>query len=245
MRLTIRGKCDGFGAQFMAMLSGIAYCHQHGFTYVHTPIEHILPVGTFESDFDHLVQPANEFIDRIIGNLGLSAGGAFTHEALHMHGEINQAPDRYYSPAFVGWLAGAYDRPRPDLFEPRVCNVAIHVRRGDIDASEEQRWVELSEVSIQIDRLRARNPGAHFHVFSWRDPCEALEATDVTVHCGEGGEDFLEVFNCFVHADILIIGASCLSMAAGLFTTGPVIAPTIDMARTDWASHALPDRWYW
>jgi hypothetical protein len=53
------------------------------------------------------------------------------------------------------------------------------------------------------------------------------------------------VFNCFVHADILIIGASCLSMAAGLFSTGPVIAPTLDMARTDWASHALPERWYW
>jgi hypothetical protein len=38
MRLTTRGRCDGFGAHFMAMCSGIAYYHDHGSSHIQTRV---------------------------------------------------------------------------------------------------------------------------------------------------------------------------------------------------------------
>ena len=57
---TIRGKTDGFGAQYQAIMSGIAYCNYHGYIYVHTPFKQI------EHNVD--VEKANEFIGIIPEN---------------------------------------------------------------------------------------------------------------------------------------------------------------------------------
>lgn len=35
--ITIRGKHDGFGAQLIAMMSGIAFAKYHNLEYIHTP----------------------------------------------------------------------------------------------------------------------------------------------------------------------------------------------------------------
>ena len=51
---TIKGKDDGFGAQYQAILSGISYCNYKNYIYIHTPFTQI----------DHAidVSKANEFI---------------------------------------------------------------------------------------------------------------------------------------------------------------------------------------
>ena len=243
--LTIRGKMDGFGAQLMAILSGIAYCRHHGIPYFHTPIQHLLPVGTFATNMDDQVESANAFVDSIIGRLGLDRKHPpVTHAALHMHDEINASPDTYYTPEFTRYLARAYQEPTPNEFVGHEINVAVHVRRGDIVKEETYRWVELEEVNMQMNRLRDRYNGAQFHVFSWMDPCHGIEDEDVTVYCSQSGKDFLHDFHCFVQADALIIGASCLSMSAALFNADVVIAPTMNRARTNWANHCIPSRWY-
>ena len=36
---TITGKTDGFGAQYHAIMSGIAICTYKKYTYLHTPIK--------------------------------------------------------------------------------------------------------------------------------------------------------------------------------------------------------------
>ena len=44
---TITGKTDGFGSQYQAIMSGIAYCYYNNYEYIHTPIikmEHLLLV---------------------------------------------------------------------------------------------------------------------------------------------------------------------------------------------------------
>jgi GH25 family lysozyme M1 (1,4-beta-N-acetylmuramidase) len=51
---TITGKCDGFGAQYQSILSGIALCKAENYIYVHTPMK------TIEHGVD--VNKANEFI---------------------------------------------------------------------------------------------------------------------------------------------------------------------------------------
>ena len=38
---TIAGKIDGFGAQYMAIISGIAYCKYKNYNYVHTPLKNV------------------------------------------------------------------------------------------------------------------------------------------------------------------------------------------------------------
>ena len=54
MYYTITGKIDGFGAQYLAILSGIAYCKTHKYTYIHTPFT------TMAHNVD--ISNANEFI---------------------------------------------------------------------------------------------------------------------------------------------------------------------------------------
>ena len=36
---TITGKTDGFGAQYLAIMSGIAICKYKNYDYLHTPIK--------------------------------------------------------------------------------------------------------------------------------------------------------------------------------------------------------------
>ena len=43
--LTIKGKCDGFGAQYQAIMSGIAYCNYMNYIYIHTPLQKIAHNG--------------------------------------------------------------------------------------------------------------------------------------------------------------------------------------------------------
>ena len=38
---TIEGKIDGFGAQYNAIMSGIAYCEYMNYQYEHTPFRRI------------------------------------------------------------------------------------------------------------------------------------------------------------------------------------------------------------
>ena len=38
---TIKGKNDGFGAQYQAIMSGIALCKYKNYNYIHTPMKEI------------------------------------------------------------------------------------------------------------------------------------------------------------------------------------------------------------
>lgn len=38
---TISGKNDGFGAQYLAIMSGIAFCKYKNYKYVHTNIKYL------------------------------------------------------------------------------------------------------------------------------------------------------------------------------------------------------------
>ena len=46
---TISGKNDGFGAQYQALMSGIAYCKFKKYNYIHTPLKLIAHGGDIHS----------------------------------------------------------------------------------------------------------------------------------------------------------------------------------------------------
>ena len=46
---TITGKKDGFGAQYQAIMSGIAYCKFKNYNYIHTPFKKIGHKGSIKS----------------------------------------------------------------------------------------------------------------------------------------------------------------------------------------------------
>ena len=46
---TITGKTDGFGAQYQAIMSGIAYCKFKNYNYIHTPFKKIDHNGDIKS----------------------------------------------------------------------------------------------------------------------------------------------------------------------------------------------------
>ena len=76
---TINPRGDGFGAQYLAILSGIAYCNYKNYIYVHTPF--------IKMEHNTNIKKANEFI-------GINTNSNFNYTncniiEIHVADEVN------------------------------------------------------------------------------------------------------------------------------------------------------------
>lgn len=177
--LTIAGKRDGFGAQLMAQMSGIAFCAAHGRQYVHTPMDRVahLEEGLTAIDMD------------AFGNLGHRSGRVADLnewertllETKPFCEQVAREPDlftadvcdllrrKYHAgPSQVVPLPKCFERP-----SGARCVVAVHIRRGDVTPSENvARFVSDDMYRPLLKALGARHPGAHLLVISEGEPAE-------------------------------------------------------------------------
>ena len=136
---TITGKTDGFGSQYQAIMSGIAYCYYNNYEYIHTPIikmEHLLDTEVdkinkfigIESDnsiSEKILEEQKEIIlnknynnnDTIIERFSSDVHNSKTPSIYYTEPVINKIIDFYYSTS----------KPTIDI------DIAIHIRRGDVD----------------------------------------------------------------------------------------------------------------
>ena len=133
-----------------------------------------------------------------------------------------------------------------EYYKDNEMNIAIHIRRYDIpNSTETTRWV-IDEDYINVKtKLSKMYPNANFHIYCWKDKCEYMKLNDnvkCTFHISDDGKDMLDTFNAFVHADILVIGASSLSIGAAFFNKNIIITPS-DIKR-QWAFWKVPRIWY-
>lgn len=253
--LTICGKTDGFGAQFHAQCSGVAYAERHGLAYVHTPMGpemdeefHGWP-SEDAADFDVFggmatCSPRWEELDEAV-----RARVECRQYASEAHNASSEETGVYYSAEVRALLRRKYEAtPKPG--PPPACAglsrgyCALHVRRGDVSASSHaNRFTSDGEYAGLVPLLARRHPGLPLVVFSqgrasdFGRIAEASAAAGCELHFYLDGS-VRSTFHALVRANALLVARSSFSYAAALLSRGKVYA---DCIRSWW--HAPLPGW--
>jgi hypothetical protein len=211
MHLTIKGKTDGFGAQYQAILSGIAYCRYKKYIYVHSPITRM------EHDVD--VEKANDFIGIDIHSV-VDPGCNILEQPFILDVHRSNTPSMYYTDEVLEMIRKCYYSSK----KPNVCeiDIAIHIRRGDVSDNENKlRFTPNHVYKIIIHKLKEKYPGYTITVFSEGNYADFID-------CGleekyfRLNEDIFETFHSLVSSKVLIMGLSSFSYCAGIINKNTV-----------------------
>jgi hypothetical protein len=240
--ITCAGRTDGGGAQMQAIYSTLLYARCAGLIYLHTPIFSVEHNTYDEPDWpekwERAFSPGHGELQA--GAFDLSAARqipanemSFEHPpppppqptllvAQECHWYADSHPD-FYS-LIQPLLIRKYRLNSPPKIENRDrLIVAIHIRRGDVDEHEAERFTCNEWVDHQIDEL-SRSLGSvrhEFHVYSEGAEEDFGAIGDRAVLHLNG--DVFECFESLVSADIFVTAKSSFSYTAALLARGVVI----------------------
>ena len=235
--MTIHGKIDGFGSQLQACFSLMAYCKYKGYKYIHTPMyamEHcdtsIPEFHTYMNNFINIESrytTINQITNFEKSCIHTVKEGAFVHGALH--------PEYFYNEAFLNEIRKIYfskDKPVLEYYLPGEKNIALHIRRGDVDVqkypsryTENQKYIDLlNKLSLENSVIHIFSEGKHE---DFVDIIKSFPDTRCILHINE---NIQSSFHGLVMADTLVIARSSFSYCAGLLNKNVIIASFI----TEW-----------
>ena len=211
--LTARGRRDGFGAQYSAMVSVFVYAARSNRSYCATPW----------TTMQHGLDASRMF--KFIGGAAFGPRATDATPAMadaHARGIFPERRDAA-SLAFRREIRRFYDAaPKPNLAWFRSTpscashkQIAVHVRRGDIGDGRSE--AAPSEILGCVAALRARHPCSTVHVMSEGNATALQYLGDVRLHVNEGVE---ETFHHMVHADALLVASSTFSGIASYLSRG-------------------------
>lgn len=200
--LTIKGKCDGFGAQYQAIMSGIAYCNYMNYKYIHSPFQKMAHDGNPEK--------LNEFI-------GISSPSYETNVDMTVKccGEVHfsKNPDMYYNIHVISILQKYYySTPKPNIIIP---NIAVHIRRGDVNENNEKRYTTNDQYKEILSFLLEKYPYDTITIFSEGKIDDFHELQQERVHF-KLNDSIEESFHSLVTAKVLVMAKSSFSYSAAL-----------------------------
>ena len=174
----------------------------------------------------------NEFINiehafRSVNDLSISDNSKLQRlkESTIVHGSYN--PTFFYTSTFLNTFRQCYySAEKPDIsniYNPNDFNIAIHIRRGDVNASKfPSRYTSNSQY---IDFLQKCNvpDNSVIHVFSEGKESDFSEFVstfpNVKLHIST---DVQETFHCLVKADYLLLSKSSYCYCAGMLNKNQV-----------------------
>lgn len=212
-------KTDGFGAQYWANMTCIAYCRNNNFIYRHS---NYIRIRHFDRNTEKLLLPnlLNEFT------------GLKSDEDDDINREIDDKKawtfpysnnsDEWFSPSIIQEIRKMYySTSKPKIIE---CDVAIHIRRGDVQENNinRTRFRPLSYYKNIIDKLKQKNKNCKFAIFSEGkiEDFKEIQDENIEFHLNE---DLLISFHSMVKANIFVMGYSCLSLCIAILNENTVI----------------------
>lgn len=224
---TIKGKSDGFGAQYQAILSGIAYCNYKNYIYVHTPIR------TLEHNVD--INKANEFIGINTNSQEYNTNCKIEEHAYENKVHLCKTPSIYYTDKVLDYIRKCYystAKPCVDLVD-----IAIHIRRGDVTTtSYKERYINNNNYKKIITKLNTKYPTYTITIFS-EGKYDDFSDLGLEEKCFKLNTDVFETFHSLVCAKVLIQAISSFSYCAGLINQNTVY-------HFDKFSHKKLDHWF-
>jgi hypothetical protein len=219
MKYTIKGKHDGFGAQYHAMLSCIVYCHYYNHEYIHTPFKNI------EHNTD--VEKANHFIGIPYQKASFDIEKFYVEEV-----HWSPTPSIYYTDEIVNTIRDYYFKDKL----PIDIDIAIHIRRGDVSAySNATRYTSNSDYCEIIKKLQQKYPHYKITIFS-EGKYEDFTELGLPECCFQLNTNIFDVFHGLVCAKILVLSKSSFSYSAGILNPNTVYYTNF------W--HKKLDRWH-
>lgn len=206
---TITGKKDGFGAQYQAIMSGIAYCMYKNYNYIHTPIEFL---GHNED-----VKKLNKFMGippNRNKNININIKKRYEQNV-----HYSQNPDQYYTPKVINKIRKYYySTEKPELED---IDIAIHIRRGDVNKKMSERFTTNEKYKEIIEKMKNKYPNYSITIFSEGDEKDFKELLDSNVKL-RLNTDIEETFHSLVEAKILVMAKSSFSYCAGILNKNTV-----------------------
>jgi len=203
---------DGFGSQYHAFMSGIAYAEFMGYTYVHTSMR----VVDHQADVDEM----NNFI-------GIR--------------ETHLTKEQFYSKKMEVYSKEVFDSPTPSIYytdkvlqkirnyyysteKPKINNIdiAIHIRRGDVILTRfPERYTSNNYYKKVIEFLKNEYPNLTITIFSEGsiDQFEDLIGENVFFKLNTC---IKETFHSLVKAKVLVMAKSCFSYAAAILNENEI-----------------------
>jgi hypothetical protein len=199
---TISGKTDGFGAQYHAMMSGIALCENKKYVYIHTPFK--------QMEHGVNIEKLNEFI----GIKGETAPCTIKEEwSREVHDSLT--PSIYYTDKVIKIIRDAYySTPKPKI--SAGIDIAIHIRRGDVsNRKNAERFTSNTEYAQIIRSLKLLYPSYNILIFSEGDVADFADL-NLDSSYFRLNTDVMETFHSLVSAKVLVIAKSSFSYAAAI-----------------------------
>lgn len=222
--ITVQRGSDGFGSQFLSIISGILYAKAHGKEYLHSPISNIKLSDKSEYQNEEY-EKARKLVDTIVHNMGYPNLDKQPCEVrTFLHPEIYTSPEKYFSREILQNFQNSYPVEKPSYYDNTI-NIAVHIRRGSdiLDFDVPWRIVDSKIYDKIISKLLIKYPQAKIHIFSWSDPGLSIIHDNLVYHTATSGNYFLDDFNALVHADILVVGCSSFSHSAAIFNKNIVL----------------------
>ena len=245
--LTIRGKTDGFGAQYNAILSGFAFCdNREDFTYVHTPfysishgwgwVNDVEPMRSWEKRTNTL----NEFIGFPYKKGKLTNGRAV--DVVFKKGVYSvfkdSRPSNWYTESTIKKIRNYYwSTPKPPACQQ---DIVVHIRRGDVQPNRKNRksrwtcnewyrdripWVASKYPSDYTIAVHSEGEMSEFESIMDGWPDELINRT--TWKLGKNWEfdceyDLITAFHEMVTAKVLLQSRSSFAFVAGILSKGDI-----------------------
>ena len=205
---SIHGKHDGFGAQYQAILSGIAWADYKNYNYLHIPFSRI----------SH-AQNKNE-LNKFIGipyskNIKSDIIQKYSNEV-----HFSNNPDKYYTPIVLQKIRNFYY----STDKPKIKNndyIAIHIRRGDVsNKKNKNRYTDINYYQKIIKFLKEKYPNKKIKIFSQGNKNDFKELANSCIL--ELNKDLQYTFHSMVVAKVLVTAKSSLSYSAALLNKNTI-----------------------
>jgi hypothetical protein len=213
---TIKGKVDGFGSQYQAVMSGIAFCESNDHIYLHTPFA--------KMDHSLNVDELNKFIgvnnDKLISNNLLPTTNdniIAQHNNDIVHYE--KKPSIFYTDKTMKIIKDFYysnEKPQLDNID-----IAIHIRRGDVDEKLWHRYTENKIYINIINSLKKKYPNYNIIIFS-EGNIDDFKDFNLEEKNFKLNVEIKETFHSLVKAKILVTSKSSFSYTAALLNENTV-----------------------
>ena len=207
---TITGKNDGFGAQYQAILSGVAYCNYNNYIYIHTPF--------IQMDHNVDINKANKFIGINTTLCDNSCNIIIkTYEPI-VHDSTT--PSIYYTNKVLEYIRSCYFSSKKPSID--MVDIAIHIRRGDVSNVEnKKRYIDNSVYIKIINTLKERYKDYTITIFS-EGVYEDFIDLGLEENCFKLNMDVFKTFHSLVTSKVLIQSFSSFSYCAGLINRNTI-----------------------
>lgn len=249
--ITCTGKKDGMGAQAQAIYSAMLYCKLNKISYCHSPLKSIAHNTDNNPDFANDVEQFFNFSDgetaikEVVADLEIidldnstlktifilfhylfSTNCKYIFSRSHFHNYINRHAAEY--PIIQKELRRKfykYAKPETAVYNANEINIAVHLRRGDVNKTYTTRFTDNNKIIQLLQQLQQLSMDSSvsfkIHIFSQGKEEDFLEFKPyASIHLnGNIFEDFMYL----TKADILFMAKSSYSYCAALLSEGLII----------------------